>query len=313
MEEWKWIPGFEGQYKASTHGRIKSFKKSTDGLIMTGTSTKDGRIRVNLNGKKFLVHRLILLTFTPNPPEDSDNIVLHIDGDPTNNHLNNLKWGTFKENAQDKIAIHRNQQAQKLSKEKRRQEQMRAIPDEQWKDIVGYEGEYQISNYGRVKSFKMGKPHIMSLVLQTSSNYYCIGLCKNGKKIKYSVDRLVAQAFVENPNNYIEVNHIDEDTLNNYYKNLEWCSHAQNVQHSIYRQSIPVLQYDLEDNFIAEYPSIAEAARQTNATRCGIYNIFRGKQKTAGGYKWKKKIDIDTLEAKIFTTKGEDVNGAQSK
>lgn len=301
MEEWKWIPGFEGQYKASTYGRIKSFKKSTDGLIMTGTSTKDGRIRVNLNGKKYLVHRLVLLTFKPQGQKTSDNIVLHIDGNPANNHLNNLKWGTYKENAQDLIAVNRNLQTQLLSKERREQEQYRIIPNERWADIPNYEGEYQISDYGRVKSFKNKKPHIMSLVLQTTSDYYTVGLCKKGKKVKFSIDRLVAQAFVANPNNYTEVNHIDEDTLNNYYKNLEWCSHSQNVQHSIYRQSIPVIQCDLQGNEIAVFKSIAEASRKVGATRCGIANVLKGSQKTAGGYKWKKQV------------KGEDVDGAQSE
>ena len=289
MEKWKWIPGFEGEYQASIDGQIKSFKQNKNGLLMQGSSARDGRIRVNLNGKKYLVHRLILLTFAPEQQEDSDNIVLHIDGDPTNNHLNNLKWGTFKENAQDKIAIRRNQQTQRMSKEQRKQEQLRVIPDEEWKDIVGYEGEYQISNYGRVKSLKRNKPHIMSLVLQTTSNYYCIGLCKNNQKKKYSVDRLVAQAFVDNPNNYTEVNHIDEDTLNNYYKNLEWCSHAQNVQHSIYQQSIPVIQYDLQGNELAAFESIAAASRATNIARCGIGKVLKGKQKTAGGFQWKIK------------------------
>lgn len=309
-EEWKWIPGFEGKYQASTLGRIKSFKQSKEGLIMTGTSSRDGRIRVNLEGKKYLVHRLILLTFNPEGKLNTDEIVLHIDGNPTNNCINNLKWGTYKENAQDVLAIQRNKQTQQLSKEKRILEQQRIISDERWKDIPGYNGDYQISDYGRVRSFKKTNPKIMSLIKQTSNDYYTIGLCLNGKKKHYSVDRLVAEAFLFKPDGCTEVNHIDENTLNNYYKNLEWCTHAQNTQHSIYRQSIPVLQYDLEDNFIAEYSSIAEAARQTNTTRYGIYNIFRGKQKTAGGYKWKKKTDIDTLESKIFSIK-EDIDGAE--
>lgn len=288
-EKWEWIPGFEGKYQASTLGRIKSFKQSKEGLIMTGTSSKDGRTRVNLEGKKFLVHRLVLLTFNPEGQLDTDGIVLHLDGDPTNNCLDNLKWGTYKENANDIIAIRRNKQTQELSKEQRLLEQEKIIPDERWKDIPGYNGDYQISDYGRVKSFKKTKPKIMSPIKQTASDYYTIGLHSNGKKKHYSIDRLVAEAFVYKPDGCTEVNHIDENTLNNHYKNLEWCTHTQNVQHSIYRQSIPVLQYDLEDNFIAEFPSIIEASRQTNTTACGIRNIFKGKQKTAGGYKWKKK------------------------
>lgn len=292
MEEWKWIPGFEGKYQVSTLGEVKSFKQSKIGKIMKGNKTNDGRTLVNLEGRKYFVHRLVLLTFKPEEQNINNNIVLHIDGDPTNNCLNNLKWGTYKENANDKLAIARNRVAQYTSKTQREQEQTRVIADEVWRDIEGYEGAYQISNYGRVKSLKRKKPLIMSLVLQNTRDYYVIGLFQNGKKKKYSVDRLVAKAFVNNPNpqEYTEVNHIDENSLNNHYTNLEWCSHAQNVRHSIYRQSIPVQQYDLKGNLVAEYKSMREAERLTGIESIDISKVTRGIRDTAGGYRWKKII-----------------------
>ena len=128
----------------------------------------------------------------------------------------------------------------------------------------------------------------MSLIKQTTSDYYTIGLSVNGNKKHYSIDRLVAEAFVDNPNNYSEVNHIDEDTFNNYYKNLEWVTHAQNAQHSVYRQCIPVQQFDLEGNFISEYKSLQEAYNKTGVSPSVIKKSILGRRLDTDTYIWKK-------------------------
>ena len=101
---------------------------------------------------------------------------------------------------------------------------------EQWKDIKGYEGLYQVSNYGRVKSitkkringtgFYIQKERIMSLQIKTK-RYYGVGLTKDGAYKNFLVHRLVADAFIENPNNYEEVNHIDYNKLNNKAEKIE--------------------------------------------------------------------------------------------
>ena len=107
--------------------------------------------------------------------------------------------------------------------------------EEIWKDIEGYEGLYQISNLGRVKS--LGNTHYKTtriLVVYKNKNGYCgINLCKKGKVTKYRIHRLVATAFIPNPNNYPEVNHKDENKSNNRVDNLEWCTHHYN---SIYNE-----------------------------------------------------------------------------
>ena len=112
---------------------------------------------------------------------------------------------------------------------------------EQWKDIKGYEGLYQVSNYGRVKSlpkkritgtgFYIQKERIMSLQIKTK-RYYGVVLTKDGTHKNFLVHRLVADAFIENPNNYEEVNHIDCNKLNNKVENLEWCTAEANLEHA---------------------------------------------------------------------------------
>ena len=98
---------------------------------------------------------------------------------------------------------------------------------EEWKDIQGYEGDYQVSSYGRIKSFKKNKEKILKPQMHYKG-YEFITLLKNGISKKYKVHRLVAEAFIPNPNNYPVVNHKDENKSNNNVKNLEWCTVSYN-------------------------------------------------------------------------------------
>lgn len=111
------------------------------------------------------------------------------------------------------------------------------VKSEIWKDIKGYEGLYQVSNYGRVKSLKgtgngiRKKDDIIILSFRNSNGYNRVHLMKNGKEQNIYVHRLVAEAFIPNPNNYPIVNHKDEDKSNNNVNNLEWCTHKYNVNY----------------------------------------------------------------------------------
>lgn len=115
-----------------------------------------------------------------------------------------------------------------------------------WKDIDNYEGYYQINNYGQVKSldryitrkdgviqFKRGK---LLTPIENDDGYYQIKLCKNGKSSTYKVHKLVAETFLDKPDDYVlkqyEVNHKDYDRKNNHVDNLEWLTHSENIQHS---------------------------------------------------------------------------------
>lgn len=108
--------------------------------------------------------------------------------------------------------------------------------EEIWKDIEGYEGLYQISNLGRIKSLGNKSNHknekIISISSKSFSGYWVIGLCKNGKRKGYIVHRLVAKAFIPNPNNYPQINHKDENKLNNWVDNLEWCTQSYNAKYN---------------------------------------------------------------------------------
>lgn len=111
-----------------------------------------------------------------------------------------------------------------------------------WKDIKGYEGYYQISNLGRVKGLKRkvnssnGEREIKETILNFTDNgngYKIIGLCRYDKRINFYIHRLVADAFVDNPYNEKEINHIDYDKSNNRVDNLQWCNRKENIMHSL--------------------------------------------------------------------------------
>lgn len=98
-----------------------------------------------------------------------------------------------------------------------------------WKIIDGYNGLYYVSNLGNVKSFNKNKEIILKSNLQ-KNGYIALNLYKNGKRITYTIHRLVAKAFIENPNNLPQVNHIDGNKLNNNLSNLEWCDNGHNIR-----------------------------------------------------------------------------------
>ena len=97
---------------------------------------------------------------------------------------------------------------------------------EEWKDIKGYEGLYKISNKGRVYNIKLKR-----FMGHESNKYMCVELGKDGKYKNYKVHRLVAQAFIPNPDNLPFINHKDENKLNNCVENLEWCTREYNVNY----------------------------------------------------------------------------------
>ena len=169
-----------------------------------------------------------------------------------------------------------------------------------WKDIVGYEGMYKVSNLGNVMSFWGKTPKLLKPA--KAGKGYLVVLLSNNKYIKqFYLHRLVAQAFLPNPNNYPIINHKDENKLNNNVENLEWCSYQYNTTYGTAQdrrakkltnrkdQSNPVLQYDKNGNFINEYHSIQDAERNTGISHQNISNVCRGKQKSAGNYIWKYK------------------------
>ena len=163
-----------------------------------------------------------------------------------------------------------------------------------WKSVKGYEGLYAVNENGRVFAFKRPhcyrKAHYMTPAPDTHG-YPMVCLCKNGKNTTRRVHRLVAEAFIPNPNALPEINHIDEDKTNCAAYNLEWCDHKYNINYGARTEKTcrPVSMYSCNMELIKTYPSLREACRD-NDFRCpgNISNVLNGKAKTAYGYVWKE-------------------------
>lgn len=157
---------------------------------------------------------------------------------------------------------------------------------EVYKQIIGYEGLYEVSNLGNVKSLnyhRTGQEKLLSPAFD-KDGYLRVLLSKNGDRKHYLVHRLVAHAFLPNPLNLPEVNHIDKNKLNNNVDNLEWCDRQYNQDYSLAKQ---VLQYDLSGNYIATWKSTNEIERQLGFSHGHISACCLGKYKTMYGYIWK--------------------------
>ena len=170
--------------------------------------------------------------------------------------------------------------------------------NEEWKDIPEYEGLYQASNLGRVKSIKridaLGrrlKGKILKLQINRTG-YYIVALSKNSIVKKYQVHRLVYEAFNgQIPEGY-EINHLDERPVNNRLENLNLVTHKENCnwgtrnERSTKKRSKVVLQFTLDDVLVKEYQSTHQVERETGFASQYISACCNGKYKTAYGYKW---------------------------
>ena len=164
-----------------------------------------------------------------------------------------------------------------------------------FRDIKGFEGLYQISNFGNVKSLKR------NIILKPSSNgkgYLHIILYKNRKSKVSRIHRLVAQAFIPNPENKPQVNHIDGNKRNNNVNNLEWVTNSENQKHA-FRLHLQtnvgnnnprvrkINQYDLDGNFIKTWNSIYDITKELNINRSSIWRCCTGKYKKSHNYIWR--------------------------
>ena len=158
-------------------------------------------------------------------------------------------------------------------------------------EIEGFEN-YEISNLGKVRNIKSGrmlKPHL------NHNGYLKHHLYRHDKQKELFLHRIIAIAFIDNPGKKPQVNHIDENKLNNDLSNLEWCTAKENLIHgtrtkrAAEKLSKKVIQLDLNDNVLNEFESMRQAERETGVLVGNISSCCNGKTKSAGGYKWRRK------------------------
>ena len=204
------------------------------------------------------------------------------------------------------------------------------LPKQVWKDIPGYEGVYQVSNTGKVRSLNYRGTGKTKILKQSTSKhgYKKVVLYKNKKGKTYLVHRLIAQTFIPNPNNWPQVNHKDENKTNNVAWNLEWCTSKYNNNYGTCRErmiekqkdkyvsketrrklskslkgknrgkdnvhSKPIIMLTLDGEFIRRWDCIADAVRflnKNNNCSGNIVKSLKNANKTAYGYKWKYEED----------------------
>lgn len=164
---------------------------------------------------------------------------------------------------------------------------------EEWADIKGYEEAYQISNLGRVKSltrevkFSDGRTRTFQskIIPQRLSGkgYLMVSLWKHHEGKRFLVHRLVAEAFIPNPSNLPQVNHKDENKVNNTVSNLEWCTSQYN---NLYSHKVGVVQLDEDNHIIKQWNSIIEAANELHISASNISMCCSGVIERCKGFKW---------------------------
>lgn len=169
--------------------------------------------------------------------------------------------------------------------------------NETWKPVKGFEGLYEVSNLGNVRSLLKGKCQQMVLN-KDNHGYKRVALFKDGIPSYKAAHRLVAEAFIPNPDGLPCVNHKDENPSNNIVDNLEWCTYDYNSNYGTRNARIKkaitekygtrVYQFTLDGDFVAEYPSFAEAARAIHNHPSSIRHSCLGEIGPVGGFLWAK-------------------------
>ena len=190
-----------------------------------------------------------------------------------------------------------------------------ALPGEKWALAKGCDGRYAVSTFGRVASlsflYYQGKypcyrKQKIKRLKKNSHGYLMANVIYNGRSRLYSVHRMVAEAFIPNPDKLPCVNHKDENKANNRVENLEWCTYQYNsrygeqykvrayksLQALKYRK--PVVQLAIDGTFVAEHRSVYYASLTTGIKKSSIKQCLKGKRKTCGGFMWVSAIDYES-------------------
>ena len=282
------LENYDNLYKISNYGKVFSLR-TNDYMKTTENNNGYTIIRltdINSKSKIYRIHRLVALLFVKN--KDNKDVVDHINNRRNDNYYKNLRWVTTKENMQN---ISRNTiytQKNNTIVNNNNETNKELLNNKNYKNIGIINGmdfsDYQINEYGNV--VKNNK----NIKYSISDNYIVVRLYdKNMNKLKsMRVHRLVGYVFSTRPANFIDelvINHIDNNRLNNYYKNLEWCTNKENTTKHFTKK---IQQIDINTNkVIKEYKTFSEIYKELNKkySSC-VSKCCKGRYKTALGYKW---------------------------
>lgn len=169
---------------------------------------------------------------------------------------------------------------------------------ETWRSISEFPEAYEVSDFGRIRSITRCLPNghkypgkILSTKVQRNG-YLTVHLSYRNKPYTRLVHRLVASTFIENPNGFLQVNHINENKKDNRVENLEWCSGSRNCKYGhrndamINQRKKAVNQYTIDGALIKTFPILNAAARETGVNAAHICDVCKGRRSSAGGFKW---------------------------
>jgi hypothetical protein len=261
------VPYYEDLYEISNLGRCRN---SLSKNILTESNTNYSRVKLWKHGEStiYMVNKLVACAFVELEGYDSDRRIIHKDGNRFNNKAENLEW--FVDELDGEIWV--------------------PFSDDKYAKL------YEVSNLGRCRSLLTKEIRKYDLI----NGYHVINVWKNNKSESFSVHRIIACAFVDDPTNDANKdtpNHIDGNKLNNKSDNLEWVTGSGNSRHAhdvlgIKKFTRPIIKID-EEGEETEYSSTVEAANETGLTISTITHCLRGRQSKAGGFEWKYVEESD--------------------
>lgn len=184
--------------------------------------------------------------------------------------------------------------------------------EEIWKDIEGYEGLYQVSNMGRVRSLERTRsmnqdrvrkpvpvPGRILVPQKKKAGYLGVVLSKDGKQRNVRIHCIVAKSFLPNPEGKPQVNHINGIKSDNRLSNLEWATNSENQQHALAtglrdmsQRRKAIFQYDMSGKFIRSWNGAVEVEKETGMSQRYVASCCRGEERSAYGFVWKYESEV---------------------
>ena len=330
IEIWKPVKNYEEYYKVSNLGKVKSLHNTPNIILKSSVRCKYLAVCLMKKGtqKTMNIHFLVASSFLEKPGDKY--VINHKNGNKFDNNIENLEWVTVLDNNKharytklniaktlkvsqytlDGIFIESFNSIKEATKKNGCSDSKISmvckgkrnhtggfwwkytdfdykVDDEPDGKILDEYLNYIITKDGKIYS-KSSKKYLSS---RENAGYQYITLYNNSKKGKdFSIHYVVGKLYIPNPHNYPMLNHKNFDKKDNRVENLEWITYSQNMKHFGQKNGISVNKLDKNNNIIQTYNTIKDASENNNISSSGITNVCKGKQKTAGGFKWEYKI-----------------------